>query len=203
MFVTVDAVAVAVGQGAGLDVMLVERGHPPYKGSWALPGGFVELDEDLPDACARELREETCLQPTAFVQVGAWGKPGRDPRGRDVTVAYLAPVRPSGREAAAGDDAAKAAWHSVDRLPRLAFDHGEIIASALDLLRQLAGRTHVLFALLPETFTMAELREAVLAVTGQDAGPRGVVDVLARAQVEAASGARYRCVAESVLTPLG
>ena len=112
---TVDAVVFGYREGE-LSVLLVERGEEPFAGDWALPGGFVDMDEDLEAAARRELEEETSVTPVFLEQLGAWGAPGRDPRGRVVTVAYLALVSQAAHDAHAATDAADAAWHPVDCL---------------------------------------------------------------------------------------
>lgn len=129
--VTVDAVLLAPGPR----VLLVERGRAPYAGLLAFPGGYVDVDEDLVDAAARELREETGvrLDPAQLRQLGAYGRPDRDPRGRTVSIAFVARVD-SEVAATAADDAADAGWYDVDRVlaeDRLAFDHAEILRDAL------------------------------------------------------------------------
>ena len=126
---TVDVVLIAARPRPS--VLLIRRGKPPFEGRWALPGGFVEMDEDLESAARRELAEETGLEAGPLVQVGAFGRPGRDPRGRVVSVAWTG--APAADEAAEGaSDAAEARWFGLDDLPELAFDHGEIIAAALE-----------------------------------------------------------------------
>lgn len=130
--VTADVVLLA-GSGEDFFILLIQRAADPYKGCWALPGGFVDQDEDLEAAARRELLEETGLEADSLVQVGAFGKPGRDPRGHTVTVAY-ATVWPSVVEARAGDDAREAQWFSLRALPELAFDHDAIIAATLQRL---------------------------------------------------------------------
>lgn len=112
-----------------LEVLLIERGHEPFAECWALPGGFMDEDEDLDAAAARELFEETGVQVRLLMEVGVYGRPGRDPRGRTVSVVYFAWENPACRERA-GDDAAKAAWFAIDALPKLAFDHLEMIEDA-------------------------------------------------------------------------
>ena len=133
--VTADVVLVGLAAGR-LFLLLVERGHDPFAGCWALPGGFLEPDEPLERAARRELEEETGLVVDELEQVAAYGDPGRDPRGHVVTVAYLGLVRLAGHPPHAASDAASAAWFGVDDLPPLAFDHDRIIADALASLRE-------------------------------------------------------------------
>lgn len=112
-------------------VLLIERGHEPFKGCWAFPGGFMNMDETTEQCAIRELEEETGLKVNEIKQIGAYSKVDRDPRGRTITVAYLAlvdeplPVRGQ-------DDAAKAQWFSIKNLPKLAFDHDDIIHDAIN-----------------------------------------------------------------------
>jgi 8-oxo-dGTP diphosphatase len=113
-------------------VLLIRRGNEPFKGSYALPGGFVDVGERVEDSCRRELSEETGLHVGELRLVGVYSDPGRDPRGHTCSVAYLAPV---GRaEVTAGDDAAAAEWVADWRRQKLAFDHAQIIADAEKLL---------------------------------------------------------------------
>lgn len=111
-------------------LLLIERGDEPFKGSWALPGGFVEMDEDLEAGAVRELKEETGLKGIELHQFQAFGAPDRDPRARTITIVYWG-MAPSEAHAKGGDDAAQARWFALDSLPALAFDHDVIIASAL------------------------------------------------------------------------
>ena len=115
-------------------VLLILRGRPPFMGRWALPGGFVEMDEDLLTAARRELAEETGLTGVALTQLGAFGAVDRDPRGRVISITYWGVIEQD-LDVAVGDDAARAAWHPLTELPPLAFDHGEI----LNLARKRAG----------------------------------------------------------------
>ncbi|MBF0244407.1 MAG: NUDIX hydrolase [Planctomycetes bacterium] len=108
------------------ELLLIERARDPHRGCWAFPGGFVDQDEDLEDAARRELKEETGLVAGELLQAGAFGRPGRDPRGHTVTVVYTGELT-GACEPAAGDDAAKARWFPLDALPSLAFDHREIL----------------------------------------------------------------------------
>lgn len=130
--VTVDVVLFR-GEPGSREVLLVERGCEPFAGRWALPGGFVEEGETLEGAARRELEEETGMDPRGDLsQSGAYGDPGRDPRGWTVTVAFVGTIpwdEPS--DVVGGTDAAQAAWHPVGTLPPLAFDHDVIVADAL------------------------------------------------------------------------
>lgn len=131
------SVDIVVFRSAGdrLQVLLVRRGQPPFAGCWALPGGFVGIDESLDDAARRELQEETGLSQAEMRQFYAYGDPDRDPRGRVVTVAYYALI-PGDVPVRGGDDAIEARWFTVDDLPELAFDHAQIIHDALEHLRR-------------------------------------------------------------------
>lgn len=128
--VSVDAVVFRERDGR-LEVLLIRRGKPPFEGRHALPGGFVEIDEDLSDAAARELVEETGLDGVELEQLAAFGRPDRDPRGRCISVAFVGTLGRGGDRVSGGDDAAEASWHDTAALPDLAFDHDEIIALAL------------------------------------------------------------------------
>lgn len=132
--VTADVACFALENGH-LHVLLIQRGHPPFEGRWALPGGFVDENESLEVAALRELEEETCVVDVPIEQFGAYGDPGRDPRGHTVTIAYLA-VLPHTVEATGSDDARNARWFPVDALPPLAFDHDRIIGDAIERVRR-------------------------------------------------------------------
>ncbi len=162
---TVDVVIVSLRQSA-LHVLLIRRAAAPFKGKWAIPGGFVEPDESLEEAARRELQEETDLSEVYVEQLYTFGEPKRDPRGRVVTVAYFALV-PDGVLARAGDDAVEAGWHPVDQLPELAFDHAEIMNYALQRLRYKLEYTSVGFELLPNEFTLTDLQTAYEIVLGE------------------------------------
>jgi 8-oxo-dGTP diphosphatase len=176
--VTVDLVVLTIRSsdrrpGTRLHVLLVRRGIPPYRGRWALPGGFVLDHEDLPDAAARELVEEAGLAaPIGHLeQLATYGSPRRDPRGRVVTVAYLA-LLPDLPSPVAGTDAAGAAWHDLAALPRLAFDHARILADGVERARAKLEYTSLAAAFCPPEFTIARLREVYEAVWGTDLDPR-------------------------------
>lgn len=117
-------------------VLLIKRLNPPFENQWAFPGGFVEDDEDLDDAASRELLEETLVSISSknLVQFKAYGKPSRDPRGRTVSVVYFVEVDKE-MEAIAADDAKEVAWFELDKLPKMAFDHSEILNELLNYLK--------------------------------------------------------------------
>ena len=181
---TADVVVVALGEQAGLRVLFVERAHDPFKGGWALPGGFVEPTETAGEAALRELSEETSLTDVRIEELGCFSKPGRDPRGWVVSIAHLAlvPVDRIG-DVKAGDDAASAAWLDLTVQPgggfalahkgapttALAFDHGEIVARALDQLRDRVGE--LAFDLLPQPFKLGAARRAFEAILGEPVDP--------------------------------
>jgi 8-oxo-dGTP diphosphatase len=172
MDVTVDLVVLTI-RARALHVLLVRRGIAPHKGRWALPGGFVLLDEDLGAAAERELFGETGVSGAAghLEQLATYGAPRRDPRGRVVTVAYLALV-PDLPAPQAGSDAAAAAWHPVDDVPRLAFDHPRILADGLERARAKLEYTPLATAFCPPEFTVSQLREVYEAVWGAPLDPR-------------------------------
>lgn len=127
----VTADCVVITKEAEPKVLLIQRGADPYKGCWAFPGGFMNMDETTEQCAIRELEEETGLKVTTIQQIGAYSKVDRDPRGRTITVAYLAiidkPAQVTGQ-----DDAAKAEWFPLSALPELAFDHADIMADAIN-----------------------------------------------------------------------
>jgi len=159
--VAVDLVIFTVRDGA-LQVLLIERGAPPYKGQWALPGGFVLEPETLEEAARRELEEETGLRDVYLEQLYTFGDPDRDPRGRIVSVAYYALTPPAPLHAST--DAANAAWHPAARPPRLAFDHAKILRTGLERLRAKLGYSTVGFQLLPKQFTLTDLQSLYQAI---------------------------------------
>ena len=173
--VTVDLVVLTV-RGDELVALVVQRGVEPHVGRWALPGGFVGEDEDLPDAAARELEEETGIAAIGahLEQLATYGAPGRDPRGRVVTVAYLALVADLPAPTA-GTDAAEAAWLPVDDLLRdrsLAFDHHRILSDGVERARAKLEYSPLATSFCDEQFTIAELRRVYEVVWGTELDPR-------------------------------
>lgn len=133
IFVTVDAVIFRKANNEN-EILFIQRKNEPFKGKWALPGGFVDDNEDLLDAARRELKEETGLAIVNLEQLGAFGKPYRDPRHHTVSVAYTG-FAPDNSEAIGADDAVEAKWFSVKNLPELAFDHSDIVTLALEKVK--------------------------------------------------------------------
>lgn len=162
---TVDGVVFGLDEGA-LKVLLIERGLKPFKGQWALPGGFVQLGETLDEAVARELEEEAGLRGVFLEQLYTFGAVKRDPRERVVSVAYFALVNLADHTTRASTDAADARWFPAALPPPLAFDHAEILKTALDRLRGKLRWQPVGFELLPEKFTLTQLQKLYESVLG-------------------------------------
>jgi len=161
----VDCVVFGLDDGA-LKLLLIQRGLKPYKGEWALPGGFVRIHETLDEAARRELLEETGLQNVFLEQLYTFGEVERDPRERVVTVAYYALVKLSDHNARSATDAAEARWFEAANIPPLAFDHGAIAAAALVRLQGKMRYQPVGFELLPRKFTLSELQHLYEAILG-------------------------------------
>ncbi|WBQ05005.1 NUDIX hydrolase [Kribbella sp. CA-293567] len=174
--VAADLVILTVRDGA-LQVLLISRGIAPYRGRWALPGGFVRPKEDLEETARRELAEETGLVSDRIhlEQIATYGDPGRDPRGRVISVAYLALV-PDLPAPVAGTDAASAEWVTVaellDDARRLAFDHHRILTDAVERARAKLEYSPLAAAFCPDEFTISELRGVYEAVWGVQLDPR-------------------------------
>jgi 8-oxo-dGTP diphosphatase len=168
---TADVVALAFDAGE-LRVLLVRRGHEPFAGKWALPGGFVEPGESVATAAARELREETGLSGVRLEELCTLSEPGRDPRGWVVSVAHLALVRAGEHTPRAGDDARAAEWVPVAKAVDLAFDHAHALSRALEKIRARARFFPFGAELLPEKLTLFELARLHEAVLGKKLDPR-------------------------------
>ncbi|MCC6555332.1 MAG: NUDIX hydrolase [Polyangiaceae bacterium] len=150
-----------------LKLLLIQRGAEPFAGKWALPGGFVRIDESLEDAARRELAEEAGLTRVYLEQLYTFGAVDRDPRERVVSVAYYALVRLSDHRVAAATDARDAAWFPAGELPSLPFDHGEIVERALDRLQGKVRYQPVGFELLPQKFTLTQLQRLYETILGR------------------------------------
>jgi 8-oxo-dGTP diphosphatase len=169
--VATDIAVFTLRRGA-LNVLLIERAGEPFRGAWALPGGFLQPDEEL-DVCAqRELMEETSVEADVLIHFGNFSAPDRDPRERVISVAYLALLPSDELRLKADTDAAQAQWFPLNALPKLAFDHAKILQCALEALSARARQIQPLFALLPPRFTLSQLQGAYEAVVGEEAEKR-------------------------------
>ncbi len=165
--VTCDVVILTLVEG-DLRVLLIKRRHWPFEGMWAIPGGFLNMDESLEDAARRELEEETGIKDLYLEQLYTFGDVNRDPRTRVITVVYYALVDAARLNVRAGDDAADTQWCSMYSLPPMAFDHKNILDYTLQRLRGKLEYTNIGFQLLPPEFTLRELQavyEAILKRT--------------------------------------
>jgi 8-oxo-dGTP diphosphatase len=163
---TVDCVIFGYDTGQSLKVLLIQRSLPPFEGQWALPGGFVDMEENLESAALRELAEETGMTDVFIEQLFTFGDPGRDPRGRVVSVAYYALVNLSEHPLRASSDARRVGWFPAYQLPPLAFDHASIVETAIQRLRGKVRYQPIGFELLPEKFTLTQLQDLYEAVLG-------------------------------------
>ena len=164
--VTTDCVIFGF-DGKQLHILLIERSRDPYKGTWALPGGFLEMDETAEEGAARELYEETHVKDVFLEQFHVFSAVNRDPRERVITIAFYALIRQCDYQILAGDDAARACWFEVDELPPLAFDHDEIISKAREHLKIKLKVSPIAFRLLDEQFTMGELQRVYELISGR------------------------------------
>jgi 8-oxo-dGTP diphosphatase len=186
--VTVDIVIFAL-RGDDLQVLLIRRKNPPFQNMWAIPGGYVNVDESLEAASARELYEETGVNGVHIEQLFTFGAIDRDPRGRVVTVAYFALV-PAPLVVEAGSDAHDAAWKSMYDLPEMAFDHQDILMYALKRLRYKLEYTAVGFQLLPPEFTLTTLQRAYETILGVQLDKRNFRRRILQAEVIEETGVR-------------
>lgn len=168
---TVDCVVFGYDEGE-LKVLLIQRALEPFKGKWALPGGFVHVDETLDEAARRELAEEAGLKYVFLEQLYSFGALDRDPRERVVSVAFYALVKLSDHRAKAATDAANAEWFPISKTPKLAFDHAGILATALARLKGKVRYEPIGFELLPPKFTLSELQHLYETVLVTDLDKR-------------------------------
>ena len=156
--VTVDAVVFGYNKAEGITVLLIKRKYDPFKGNWALPGGFVNSDESLEDAVERELQEETGIEINYLEQLYTFGKPERDPRKRIISVAYFGLVKSSlFTKLKASTDAEEAQWFNIQQLPQLAFDHSTILTEAIKRIRGKIIYQPIGFELLDKKFPFSDL----------------------------------------------
>ncbi len=169
--VTVDCVVFGLDED-DLKIILIERDLEPFKGRWALPGGFVHIAESLEEAALRELKEETGVENVFLEQLYTFGDVDRDPRGRVISVAYYALVNLRDHKIKAATDARSAAWFSIDDVPKLAFDHDRIFDVAVKRLRGKVRYEPVGFELLPGKFTLTQLQRMYEKILEQDVDKR-------------------------------
>jgi ADP-ribose pyrophosphatase YjhB (NUDIX family) len=180
------AVVLQVREGR-LQVLLWQRAREPDAGSWALPGGTLEPDETLEGSIRRHLAAKVDVRELAHLeQLGSWSEPGRNPQHRELATAFLGIV-PAGVDPQLPEDTA---WHPVEKLPALAFDHGTIVLAGRDRLRGKLSYTNVGFALAPAAFTLSELRDLYAAALGHEVSATNLKRVLLRRDVLAPTGAR-------------
>ena len=174
--VTTDAVVFGF-DGEKLNVLLIERGGEPFKGSWALPGGFIREDDESAEAGVyRELHEETNVDDIFLEELKTFSRANRDPRERVITIAFFALVVKDKYVIKGGDDAKTAKWFAIDELPELAFDHAEIIQTALERLRQRIHFEPIGFHLLDNEFTMPQLQNIYIAILNPPADDKRLRD---------------------------
>ncbi len=164
--IAVDVVVLAIDEGE-LGTLLIQRGEPPFKGEWALPGGFLRPDETVEAAARRELAEETGFRAPEPIFFGVFSDPARDPRERVVSIAFFALAPYDAEPPVAGTDAAAAAWHLTTSLPPLAFDHAAILETALTAARRAAREAPLAAQLICTPFTLAEFQTAQETLLGE------------------------------------
>ena len=170
--VTVDCVIFGFTRDTTLEVLLIKRLDEPFKGRWAIPGGFVEMDETVEEAARRELEEETGVTDVYLEQLYTFSEPKRDPRERVITVSHFALIREADVEVEHGSDAADAQWWRIDKLPRLAFDHSKILKVAIDRIRNKVRYEPLGFNLLPTEFSLSDLQRLYENILGRELDKR-------------------------------
>lgn len=182
--VTTDIVIFTIRDGR-LKLLLIRRGGEPFKGKWALPGGFVGIDEGLEDGARRELEEETGVSGVYLEQLYSFGAPDRDPRERVITVAYYALIPSDRLEIRAATDAEAVGWFALDELPELAFDHAKIVAMAHERLAAKLDYSTIAFQFMPPRFTLSELQRVYEVILDEEIDKRNFRKwVLALEQIE-------------------
>lgn len=167
--VAVDAIVFGYSKQEGVSVLLIQRKYPPFQNSWAIPGGFVLEEESLEEAVKRELQEETGITVHYLEQLYTFGSPGRDPRQRIISIAYVALVKSSQfQQLKASTDAEHAQWFAIKTLPELAFDHMEILQKAIERVRSKIRYQPIGFELLDKVFSFADLEHLYVSLLDRD-----------------------------------
>jgi len=183
--VTTDIVIFTIRQDQ-LKVLLIKRALPPFQGEWALPGGFVHIDEDLEAGARRELEEETGVRDVYLEQLFTFGQPNRDPRERVITVAYYALIPSDRIELRAASDAEGVSWFGLDELPELAFDHAAILKMAQQRLVAKLDYSTLAFQFMPASFTLGELQQVYELILREPIDKRNFrKKILSLGQIEA------------------
>ena len=156
---TVDCIVFGLDAELELKIMLIKRDISPFQGEWAIPGGFVRMDETLEQAALRELQEETGIHDVFLEQLYTFGDLERDPRDRTITVSYYALINLVEQEIQAATDASEANWFRISEIPKLAFDHDQILQTAIARLRSKIRYEPIGFELLPQKFTLTQLQK--------------------------------------------
>lgn len=171
--VAVDAVVFGYSKSDGVSVLLIQRKYEPVKGGWAIPGGFILDNESLEEAVKRELLEETGIEVNYLEQLYSFGRPDRDPRQRIISIAYFGLVNATHyQELKASTDAENAQWFRIDKLPKLAFDHKEILHTAIERVRAKIRYQPIGFELLDRQFPFSDLEKLYMALLGRDINRR-------------------------------
>lgn len=188
--VTTDIVIFTIRDNQ-LKLLLIMRGGEPYKGQWALPGGFIQLDEDLESGARRELAEETGVSGVFLEQLYTFGAVGRDPRERVITVSYYALIPSTEVVLQAATDAEAVGWFSMDELPELAFDHQKIVGMAHERLVAKLDYSTIAFQFMPKEFTLSELQDVFEIILREEMDRRNFRKwILALEQIEETGGER-------------
>jgi 8-oxo-dGTP diphosphatase len=164
---SVDAVVFGYEEGT-ISILLIRRKYEPFKGEWAIPGGFILNNESLEEAVERELKEETGIKINYLEQLYTFGKPDRDPRGRVVSIAYFGLVRPNAFKIFASTDAAEVQWFDINELPKLSFDHKEILDIAIKRLQGKITYEPIGFELLDKKFPFSDLEKLYTTLLGRE-----------------------------------
>lgn len=188
--VTTDVVLFTI-RDEKLQLLLIRRRNPPFQGQWALPGGFLDMDEDLADCALRELKEETGISDVYLEQLCTFGRPERDPRERVISVAYYGLVPSESMTLRPDTDATEAAWFALKALPELAFDHRQIVEKARERLAAKLDYSTIAFQFLPQQFTLSELQDVYETIRSEPMDKRNFRKwILGRNLIEETGGER-------------